>query len=1023
MNRGNVERWLNAWGYSDTSAVLHRASSPVPGDHRYRVELEELLGSPIYAKAIFDVEGIPTICFIEDDGRGVNNSAILDEIRQKIWNQNLISIVLVVGRDQAQALPVNKRQAVPDTVRWVEASKGGVYSRRDVESGDVFVRHPEWFAPESRVDQDLLRNLEQIVREEVNDFNLEKSDAQYLMAQILFIAYLEHRNIVGDVYRKTRSVGRLKDLVASRDRQGLIQLLRCLKQDFNGDFLEPEAGGPRIWRKLPDLALGRLNDFLGRVDLATGQQSLWNYDFRYIPVELISGIYESFLSDDKRNVGAYYTPRNLATLVVDQAFSSSQDILSERIFDGACGSGILLTTSYRRMLAYAQAKKGRTFTFLERRELLENHIFGSDLSDAACRVSAFSLYLSMLEGLQPSDVALLTDSSNVKLPTLQGKNLFGGKIKGDFFSPENGHNLRRDFTLFISNPPWVEPGMEEWLSSDEWAKQQGIKLPRRQTAAAFMLRAPEFLVPEGRLCLVLPVSVIAAPTSQAFMTKWLGRCRLESLTNFGDLRNLLFENAKQPCVIALARPRNRESWGKVDARETFEYWVPKADVSYAFGRLTLHASDRHILQVASPLHDNSIFTTLFWGTHRDIAFISRLRLQGTLEKLFDGSGRWATRKGFHKKDKSIDNPDSAEPLRKRPYLSARCFDASTPVLDPNTLEKFPATIETVARLSEGLKAVFKGPRILFVDGMTSARGIKAIFSDKEFSFNSSIGVISGPANDGDLLRFVAAYLHSDLATYMLLLTAYQANFERERITLENVRGLPFVLPEEHPNPKHARAIVRGIATRLRQLEKRPNMLHSQYDKRDFEPLFYDYFGITKAERGRITEVATQIAPHIQPGSYKGLNSPLTTRPGNAVFSRYADAMLSELQFWRDKRGGRGIFNISVNINSTTIRGPVGIVRVDVRDAAQSKAKSTAAVIENDRAVTALLQTLGKHKLLPFTIHPNLSLASDVVIRMDNSIFLIKPLVARLWFQSEAQRDATRIVESVEVSPHSREVAG
>src|SRR5690606_12956843 len=122
----------------------------------------------------------------------------------------------------------------------------------------------------------------------------------------------------------------------------------------------------------------------------------------------------------------------------DQAFASSTDILSETIYDGACGSGILLTTAYRRMLAYAEAKAKKPLRFEDRRKLLVEHIFGSDLNASACRVTAFSLYLSMLEGLQPADIAELQENENVKLPPLGKENIKGG-AEGDFFSPDNPH--------------------------------------------------------------------------------------------------------------------------------------------------------------------------------------------------------------------------------------------------------------------------------------------------------------------------------------------------------------------------------------------------------------------------------------------------------------------------------------------------------------------------------------------------------------------------------------------------------
>jgi hypothetical protein len=40
--------------------------------------------------------------------------------------------------------------------------------------------------------------------------------------------------------------------------------------------------------------------------METGQADFWNYDFGFIPVELLSGLYESFLSpEEQEKEGAY----------------------------------------------------------------------------------------------------------------------------------------------------------------------------------------------------------------------------------------------------------------------------------------------------------------------------------------------------------------------------------------------------------------------------------------------------------------------------------------------------------------------------------------------------------------------------------------------------------------------------------------------------------------------------------------------------------------------------------------------
>ena len=73
----------------------------------------------------------------------------------------------------------------------------------------------------------------------------------------------------------------------------------------------------------------------------------------------------------------------------------------------------------------------------------------------ACRVTAFSLYLSLLEGLNPSDIIDAQEQDNVQLPSLSGTNLRHGK-SGDFFDYDHGFAQKR-FDVIVSNPPWKIP--------------------------------------------------------------------------------------------------------------------------------------------------------------------------------------------------------------------------------------------------------------------------------------------------------------------------------------------------------------------------------------------------------------------------------------------------------------------------------------------------------------------------------------------------------------------------------------
>lgn len=1012
MTSPPTQYWLDALGYSSVRHGLHRRGDAISPLHAYRNEIEELLDPQniIHATAVFDIDGVPAICFVENDGELASSSEALNRIREKIWNQNLIPVMLVLDHEQALAVPISRKDLKPDQITRLESDSIAPYSFHGMQAGELFLRHKDWFAPADRVDQQLLRNLDHIVKN-LEQLGLTKADGQYLMAQVLFISYLEHRDIVGDQYRDKHRLGRFEDLLRAGNRQGIIQLINQLKDDFNGDFLEPETESSGLWKNLPNSALSLLHQFLRHDNLKSGQLSLWRYDFRYIPVELLSGIYESFLADDKRDVGAYYTPRHLANLAVDHAFQSSKDILAERVYDGACGSGILLTTAYRRMLSYAQARSGRPLSFAERRTLLEEHIFGSDLNESACRVTAFSLYLSMLEGLQPADISELQDDSNVKLPSLSKVNIIGGATRGDFFSDNNPHATCRRFTVLLSNPPWVEPKGKDRLPSDHWADREGFKLPRRQVAAAFMLRARDCLAPGGRLCLILPVSVLAAPTSSSFVHTWLDYYKPETFINFGDLRKLLFSTAKQPCLIALGRPRTPDEVGHVSGRETFEYWVPKADISLAFGRLTLHSQDRHELVTRFVQLNNEPLTTLFWGTKRDLATISSLRMKGSLSDMVGNNGPWASSKGFHAKDASILDPVSSQPLRKLPFLDANQFHVDGPMLDTALLKKFPKEIVTVPRLPNSLIKAFLGPKIIFTDGMTSDRKIRAAFSSVAFSFKHSIGMLSGPSKDEPLMRFVTAYLHSSLVQYVMLMTAYQVNFERERVSMKDVTRLPFVHPDRHTNPSRAWEIINEVAEQTRKMENDKLPLWRTSSPPNHDELILEYFGLGHLQKARINEVAKQIAPYLQPSTIDHLDTPLQLRPSLSQLEAYKLALHDEIHAWSKARGGVGFVSVSIATNTLHVYGVLGIVKIQPAprhpDSTQ-KVKSE----ESDQAVGALLAELERLNLLPLDAGNTLQLATDTVVKVNEALYLVKPLMNRLWLHSEAYRDAQRVIEFV-----------
>jgi len=1018
-----VQMWLEKLGYAAEPAVLHTRGEAIPETHPYALEIRALLkpDGAVRAQAVFDVEGVPTVVFVGDDDKPLT-SAALDDARKRVWNQNLATIVIDVKGDHAVALPARRLKQAGERLRLNEARPDGPFSALDVATANLSKRMPKWFDVKARVDRKLLANLSTSVAKlteegfkEVADERVRRHLAELLMGQVLFVSYLEHREIVGATYRERRKVAELHGLVARADRDGVRTLIDRLRSDFNGDFLGSDRHDP--WTALSDLGFDVLRQFLRRTDMRTGQGDFWNYDFSYIPVELLSGLYEKFLTPEQQaKEGAYYTPRHLAMMAVDQALIASPDPLAEIVFDGACGSGILLTTAYRRLIALSEARAGRQLSFAERGTLLKRSIFGGDINFMACRVTAFSLYLSLLEGLDPADILEAQARDGAKLPSLNDSNLAHGKQHGDFFRQSHRFHDRR-FSLIISNPPWAEPEGEERTSADEWSAHASAPFVRRQIAGAYALRALEFLADGGRVCLILPIGQFLGQSSADFVSHLFKACRPSRLTNFGDLQGLLFPTAENTCHVFLGERRPTSERGRIPLGEAFEYLVPKADLSLALGRLTMQSADRHTLQTRSVAEDPQLLVTMMWGDASDLAIWTRLSLRGTFADYWRGPRefrRWVYRKGIHLNDRSRAAV-SADPIRDLPFVPIGALSVGSPVLHPDLLGKWPVTQATVVGLNHAVLTVFDGPRVLFPDGFSKEeQNIRAVYYDGPATFTHSIGVIAGKREDASLLQFAAVYLRSTLARYFLMMRGWKMLCERNGVHLADVETFPFFAPEGAPDPDAATTALKTVVKHMGEVASLPELAQGpRYGelRPEIDEAIFDYFGLAFEERTLIRETVDVLMPSVRPRSFKSLDTPAQHVADLEDFSTYANALAEALTSWRTRTGGRGSFAVDVVASDPERAGPSGIVRVSYADHPTQAPKVDAEV--SDELVLEALAQLRAAGLRTIPAGEFLTLVPDAHLWIDGALYLVRPLTQRSWTVRQALRDAEHIVRGVQ----------
>ena len=1015
MEQPHLKAWLDVLDYSSKENQLFLEKDAVPTEHPYSIEMWEMLrkDGDICANAVFDVEGLPTVAFFEKDAKNNLSKDDLDQIRQKLWNQNLVSVVLVLDQESITAYSVNQKKDRGQTLTHEEVSRHGWFSAGEISSSEIQQRLPLWFKSESRVDKKLLKNLGEVINLLTKE-DVSSSDAQILVGQILFISYLEHREIVSDIYRQRRGVHDLYSLISNASGTDISKLISSLQDDFNGDFLSAATQKKSLWMNLNDRAFNVLSDFLSHVDLQSGQTSFWKYDFSQIPVELLSGIYESFLGDEQKNLAAYYTPRHLANLTIDQALIDSPGILNEVVLDGACGSGILLTTFFRRLLSAAEADKNRQLTLLERVDLLKTHIFGSDLNDAALRVTAFSLYLSLLERLEPRDVAALQDNHEVKLPQLRLSNLFSGNEKGDFFSDENAHLAQKNITLILSNPPWMEPSKNDVISADNWIKKTPYSVSNRQVASIYALRAMDYLKPGGRACLIMPVGQLVSPSAKDFLRSWLSIFRPIRILNFADLQQLLFKSGSHSCFVGVVEKRDPNS--KVNlAAESFEYCVPKSDVSLALGRLTLQSGDRLSIQTQSVFEDHSRLATLMWGNEEDLALITKLRALGSINDFLTGpvgERRWLMRGGVHIHD-SNTTPVSAEPLKSMPFIETSVFKLSPGVLHPDFLNEFPHDVNEVANITDSLMSVFKGPRVLFPDGFDSQRQLRSAYFDEPAAFTVSINAISGPDSDSNLLKFLSVFLRSKLASYFLIMSSWQVMAERNAVRNVNIKAFPFFPPEFASNPTKANNIIHQTSELLSEISDLNFLeINNAFVDRmpQFDQMVYEYFDLSEREIVLIEDVVTYISPSIRPRSFKKIYTPMQQRTSEQALNQYAARLCSELDRWKHIMGGEGQFSVDIVSAELSTYGANAIVRVNF---SETNSKPNQSIKFDEDAVKATLLELNSKGMINQKHGSSMNLNLDAFIWVNDALYIARPLITRYWLQRNAMKDARLIVTAIQ----------
>ena len=977
------------------------------------------------ASGVFCVQDVPTVVIVEL--ADYDRRRVVD-LHGALWNQRLATLLLVLSGDTVRAFslartPVSDEGVFDDRclVRELHAVTHALAVRNLIyaaESGRLWQEHAEYFKSAERIDQVLLDNLT-VAHETLQSDGLSAAGAQALLMQTMFIAYLEDRGIIRPEYVLEATNGGAKTFVGlleSTNTSGFYGLFAQLRKHFNGDlFVAPcafDAKGSRARVMRTHLAiLARFRSGYEEMwSEGGGQLRFWGYNFKYIPIELVSAVYDRFLGQRKaeqQTRGAYYTPMFLADTVI----ASLWDVLPDRTkthgscLDPACGSGVFLVRLFqRRCEHWRQTHRSRTIRWDSLLAMLSK-LSGCDIDHSAVRVAVFSLYVALLQEVDPPDIRRLMRRGRL-LPELWGHTL----RPQDFFDASEA-DLPAD--VVVGNPPWASRRAPD-RSSIAWCDEHDVPMPGNEAAWGFVWKSLRHLRRDGVVGFLLPAMGFLhnhANVAVDARDRLARVARVLRIVNFADLRFQLFEGAVRPAALMIFR-RGKAN----DPGYRFDYWAPKADLNLRMGRvITLTSADKGSVTSRQIGEDPFVFKRRLWMNDPEAKLFGYLASLPSLgervleyRKVFrridSFADRWVVGNGFKpvneeklgKKGYDVERSGVIPNVR---YLPIRAFRALAQ--DWEHLGSFEDGHEGLVH-RKGFERGFDAPRVLLPRGIRAAdRRLRASYVDVPLAFEDILLAVSVPAHEAAEAKLLTALLNSKLLYWFTFHGTPSFGSERPEVKQSGLLRLPFrpsadLDAEGRAAAEELVSVVdeaRGRANQQLMLQTGNGDLLSRLDR----PC-YRYFGLGDEEIAVVEDSVDNVIPDVQP--HRGASVDLWRAADRTDRESYAGTLVDSLLPWFDE-------DAAVNAVLEARNDDLGLMRLQLVDRAGREPYREGNVQEVGEALRRLAGQID------VTLPGNFHLVPDFRLFAGDSLYLVKPLQRRFWLRSAAIADADAVAADLQ----------
>ncbi|MCB9182991.1 MAG: SAM-dependent DNA methyltransferase [Flavobacteriales bacterium] len=610
--------------------------------------------------------------------------------------------------------------------------------------------------------KDLHKDLDGLLRWEVR---------RRLLILSIMIAYLEARDVFEEGYfgQFKRGAHRFFDVLA--DGKALLKLLADLERRFNGNvFALSEADRDAL---STSTRLGQFAQKLdGRSDTG-GQLRIWDkYSFADLPVELMSHIYQLFVTDKTE---AVYTPHFVVRLMVGEALSWDRiDRLHEKdevVLDGACGSGVFLVEAYKRLILHWRSKndwKNPTIKVLQR--LLTTRIRGIDLEGGAAELAAFSLYLALCDALHPTAIR----QSEKLFPLLMDRTI----LEGCFFEACSEGKIVGKVGVVLGNPPFKSK-----LTTDGavaayglYAAEHDHKIPDQQLALLFLHVSMQLLTQGGVLSMIQPNSFLYNDLSLKFRRSFIEHWDLREILDMISIGGL-FLNADPKVLVVVAekqKPINKRPILHATFRRS-----GRADSQQGFD---IDHYDLHWVRHDVARNNDGIWRSNLLGGGRVLGFVERLRGLRTLGEFAEDQG-WDKGEGFIAGGRGVSRP--ALHVVGKDYLPSQAITLEG--IDEDTISVVPEKPIQWPRSERR----FTPPMLLVREQMDLPH---VLWTKRYLTYSDQIVGFCAPKRQTQELRAIATWLTEERDALRAYIAATSPRLFAQKytsISQEDITSLPY----------------------------------------------------------------------------------------------------------------------------------------------------------------------------------------------------------------------------------------